>query len=66
MAKKEKKSEILKETKQEAPKKEAPKKTKLQQKWEKLQEAYKIQNPIKYEEKRKKGEFDEIPASFKG
>lgn len=36
-----------------------------EKRWAKLLEKYKIQNPEKYEIKKERGEFKEIPASFK-
>lgn len=34
--------------------------------WQKLQEAYAEQNPVKYAQKKKAGAFDVIPDSFTG
>lgn len=44
--------------------KKASKKDERQERWEKLLEAYRAQNPVKYAEKEARGEFKEIPPTF--
>lgn len=49
----------------EVPQEKAEKKGGRESRFKKLLEAYQIQNPVKYDIKKKNGEFSPIPDSFK-